>query len=334
MRASAQPAHMWLATGWLEARDRFADAAALHLEIATGGDAVYADDAAYRAGVLARRLGDEALVARADAALPEGSFFAVRRGVGWEPSIVPAASSSEPSAWVRGRSALAEALLAEGDRAAARGELLFALRDATVDVDALSLAEALVAHGLDYRQPARWAQGRLAQGASDERVWRLAFPKAFEVETSAAAREFGVDPVLLWAVMKQESAFAVRAVSTSRAEGLMQVIPSTWAWIAERLGEAPGDPFDPGTNIRYAAWYLRFLLDLFDGDVELAIASYNGGQGYVGRLWESEGVAGDKDEWFRAIDRLETREYVQRVLTHAAAYQALAALDRGVAAAP
>jgi soluble lytic murein transglycosylase len=297
----------------------------VHLEIAAGNDAVYADDAAHRAWVLARRLGDEGLAAQAEAALPAGSFFAARHGVGGPVAIAPTTTPTAGSSWAQARLAEAEMLLTGGDRAAARGELLFALRDADDPADASAFAEALVAHGLDYRHPARWAQARLADGAGDERLWRLAFPSAFEEETRAAAAEFGVDPLLLWAVMKQESAFAVRAVSTSNAQGLMQVVPSTWAWIAERLGEEPGDPFDPGTNVRYAAWYLRFLLDLFEGDVELAVASYNGGQGYVGRLWESEGVARDKDEWFRSIDRLETREYVQRVLLHAAAYEALAA---------
>jgi soluble lytic murein transglycosylase len=324
MRASAQPAHLWTAAGWLEARGRWREAIDVHLTLAAGGDAVYADDAAHRAWVLAQRLGDAGLAARAAAAVPADAYFAPQRGEEFAISFTGAREWGEVSAAANAALAVARALLTAGDRAGAKGEGLLALRGAASDADALAVAEFLVAEGLDFRHPARWAQGALGRGEREVRVWALAYPLAFAEETVAAASEFGVDPALLWAVMKQESAFAVRAVSTSNAAGLMQVIPSTWAWIAERLREEAGDPFDPGDNLRYAAWYVRFLLDLFGGDVALAVASYNGGQGYVGRLWESAAVAGDKDEWIRAIDRLETREYVQRVAAHAAAYAALA----------
>jgi soluble lytic murein transglycosylase len=132
-----------------------------------------------------------------------------------------------------------------------------------------------------------------------------------------------VDNAWVWAIMKQESAFAPFAVSTSNAQGLMQVIPSTWGWLAELQRESPGDPFDPATNIRYGAYYLAWLERLFEGDLELATASYNRGQGYIGRLFASPDIAGDKDELYRYIDALETREYLQIVTLNRDIYRAL-----------
>ena len=91
----------------------------------------------------------------------------------------------------------------------------------------------------------------------------------------AAATRHGVEPLLLYSVMCQESAFKGRAISPKGARGLMQLMPAT----AARFGVT--DIFDPEQNIHAGARYLRFLLDLFDGDVGLALAGYNAGEGAV-----------------------------------------------------
>jgi soluble lytic murein transglycosylase-like protein len=90
-----------------------------------------------------------------------------------------------------------------------------------------------------------------------------------------AATRHGVEPLLLYSVMHQESAFNSQAVSPKGARGLMQLMPAT----AARFGVK--NIFDPEQNIHGAAQYLRFLLDLFDGDVSLALAGYNAGEGAV-----------------------------------------------------
>ena len=163
----------------------------------------------------------------------------------------------------------------------------------------------------------------LARGERDVRVWELAYPRAYAGVVGVEARAAGIEPALVWSIMRQESAFFPAAVSRSNARGLMQVIPSTWTWLAELQDEAAGDPFDPATNIRYGVHYLGWLFEYFDGDAELVIPSYNRGQGYIGRLFESEDVAGDKNELFRAIDAFETREYLQKVGVNLAVYRAL-----------
>jgi len=112
-------------------------------------------------------------------------------------------------------------------------------------------------------------------------------------------------------------------VSVANAQGLMQVIPTTWDWIAELRDESPRNPFDIAANVDYGATYLAWLDNYFDGDIELVIASYNGGQGYVRRLFESEWVNLEKDEFYREIDRSETREYLQRVYENLSVYRTL-----------
>ena len=105
----------------------------------------------------------------------------------------------------------------------------------------------------------------------------------------------GVDPLLLYSVMHQESSFKQRAISPKGARGLMQLMPGT----AARFGVT--NIFDPKQNIEGGARYLRFLLDRFDGDVRLALAGYNAGEGAV-----------DKYGW-RIPPYAETQEYVRRI---------------------
>lgn len=90
-----------------------------------------------------------------------------------------------------------------------------------------------------------------------------------------AATRNGIEPLLLYSVMSHESAFNDRAVSPKGACGLMQLMPAT----AARFGVK--NIFDPAQNIEAGARYLRFLLDLFSGDVSLALAGYNAGEGAV-----------------------------------------------------
>jgi hypothetical protein len=105
----------------------------------------------------------------------------------------------------------------------------------------------------------------------------------------------GVDPLLLYSVMHQESSFKSRAISPKGARGLMQLMPGT----AMRFGVT--NVFDPRQNIEGGARYLRFLLDRFDGDVNLALAGYNAGEGAV-----------EKYGW-RIPPYAETQEYVRRI---------------------
>ncbi|WP_207486096.1 lytic transglycosylase domain-containing protein [Arenibaculum pallidiluteum] len=89
------------------------------------------------------------------------------------------------------------------------------------------------------------------------------------------AERKGIDPALVLAMMRIESGFRVRAVSPKGAMGLMQLMPAT----AERFGVE--DAYDAEQNLRGGVAYLRFLLDRYEGDVTLAAAAYNAGEGAV-----------------------------------------------------
>lgn len=112
---------------------------------------------------------------------------------------------------------------------------------------------------------------------------------------AASGTRHGVDPVLLYAIMHRESAFKKRALSNKGASGLMQLMPGT----AARFGVR--DIFDPAQNIDAGARYMSWLLRRFDGDVRLALAGYNAGEGAV-------------DKYGRRVPPYrETQEYVRRI---------------------
>jgi len=110
-----------------------------------------------------------------------------------------------------------------------------------------------------------------------------------------AATNNGVDPLLVYSIMHQESSFKLRATSPKGARGLMQLMPGT----AARYGVT--NIFDPKQNIEGGARYMRFLLDRFEGDLSLALAGYNAGEGAV-----------EKYGW-RIPPYSETQEYVRRI---------------------
>jgi soluble lytic murein transglycosylase-like protein len=119
-------------------------------------------------------------------------------------------------------------------------------------------------------------------------------PKVFEPIIQEAAAKHGVDPALIRAVMRFESAFRPLAVSPVGASGLMQLMPS----LAKEFGVV--DIFDPYENIMAGTAYLRELLDRHRGKVDLALASYNAGPGAVAR--------------YRGIPPYpETRRYVKKI---------------------
>ncbi len=104
-----------------------------------------------------------------------------------------------------------------------------------------------------------------------------------------------VDPLLLYSIMHQESTFKPRALSNKGASGLMQLMPGT----ARRFGVS--SIWDPRQNVEGGARYMRFLLNMFSGDVNLALAGYNAGEGAVMKYG------------YRVPPYNETQEYVRRI---------------------
>ncbi len=100
---------------------------------------------------------------------------------------------------------------------------------------------------------------------------------AFQTEITSAAREFGVEEAVVRAIIHAESAYNPTALSRAGAQGLMQLMPPT----AARFGVS--DSYDAGQNIRGGVQYLAWLLKRFNGDLTLAAAGYNAGEGAVDR---------------------------------------------------
>ena len=111
-------------------------------------------------------------------------------------------------------------------------------------------------------------------------AWSASGPAAVDISRlvpiiNDAARAYGLDPKLVHAVIRAESGYNANAVSSKGAVGLMQLIPAT----AQRYGVQ--DSYDPGQNIQGGTRYLRDLLKMFNGNMELAIAGYNAGENAV-----------------------------------------------------
>jgi hypothetical protein len=124
-----------------------------------------------------------------------------------------------------------------------------------------------------------------------------------------AGEKAGVDPRFIHAVIKQESKYDPKAVSPVGAQGLMQMMPAT----AKRFGLK--DPFDATANVEAGTKYLKWLLKRFDGDVSLALAGYNAGEGSV-------------DKYKGVPPYSETQKYVKKIVaTYGKTYHPVLAAD-------
>ena len=134
-----------------------------------------------------------------------------------------------------------------------------------------------------------------AEAIADPQVHARAVPVNYSAKVAELAARYDLSPVLIEALVWQESRWNAGAVSPKGAQGLAQLMPGT----ARELGVDPRDPF---ANLEGGARYLRAQLDRFDGDLEKALAAYNAGPGRVER---AGGVP----------DIRETRNYVAAIMT-------------------
>ncbi len=167
-------------------------------------------------------------------------------------------------------------------------------------------------------------------GLSDGERQRLLYPLAFWQLVSRDARDSSVDPLLVEAVMRQESLFDPEAKSSASAYGLMQLVPETATRVAAGSGRVvdPVALFEPDLNIDLGTRYLNGLLARFDGDVLKAVAAYNGGEAAVDK-WQQRFSDLDEDEFVESITYRETRDYVKRVVSNYRMYRLLYAAPQG-----
>lgn len=167
---------------------------------------------------------------------------------------------------------------------------------------------------------------RAARGLSlsDPRVLRVIFPWPWRALIEGEAREFGIDPYLLAAVIRQESGFRYAVTSRAGARGLMQLMPGTAAQVASRLGVPWRDRLltVPDANLHVGAAHLATLLRRYRGKVVTALAAYNAGSRPAER-WARLPDARDSFWFVEAIPYPETRGYVRSVVRNRAVYEAL-----------
>ncbi len=160
-------------------------------------------------------------------------------------------------------------------------------------------------------------------------VWQVLFPIRYDQELLAAAREDGLDPALVAALILQESSYDAGALSRAGARGLMQVMPVTGRTIAR----AKGVRFkraalnDPETSLDFGTHYLRQMSERYSGAVEKVLAAYNAGPHRVD-AWTAQRGEQPAEDFIETIPFTETRGYVMIVLANREQYRRLYGLTR------
>ena len=150
-------------------------------------------------------------------------------------------------------------------------------------------------------------------------VEKQSYPQKYKEFVQKASAEYGVDELLIYSVMKAESKFNDKAMSSSGAKGLMQLMDETADWVSEKSGIKLNNIYDPETNIRLGTWYLAYLTEE-SGDLVTALACYNAGVSNVEKWCEENGT--NKIE-IEQIQFEETRNYVKKILKYYEKYQQL-----------
>ncbi|MDE2599569.1 MAG: lytic transglycosylase domain-containing protein [Rhodocyclaceae bacterium] len=151
---------------------------------------------------------------------------------------------------------------------------------------------------------------------------RYLAPYREKVEPKAHA--LGLDAGWVYGLMRQESRFVIQAKSTVGAQGLMQVMPATAAWVAKKIGLAgyhPKHAMDMDTNITLGTNYMKLVLDGLDDHPVLASAAYNAGPGRA-KKWRAD-VPLEGAIYAECIPFNETRDYVKKVMNNAVYYNAI-----------
>jgi soluble lytic murein transglycosylase len=163
----------------------------------------------------------------------------------------------------------------------------------------------------DREIPAEQQQYQALKSQRD--YWQGLYPFPFVTEIAKWAQQHRLNPMLVTALIRQESRFEPQIKSVVGATGLMQVMPETAEGIAEQLSVKNYNLENPEDNIRFGTWYLGSTHDQYQENSMLAIASYNAGPNAVGE-WVAKNKIQDADEFVEAIPYDETRGYVRSVL--------------------
>lgn len=241
----------------------------------------------------------------------------------------PRNADFRPGEEAKWRIARARHLAAESLGVWAEIELRFGARNGSspyaLALEAAEIASARGAWGVAVRHIRGTVPGYLwlPREAAPRRFWELAFPFPYRDLIQREARKHGLDPLLVAALIRQESEFDPDAVSPSGAIGLMQVMPATGRELGRRLRMRPVTRralHNPGVNVTVGTYFLARLLGSRQGRVEEALAAYNAGPTRI-PVWTGWGEFREPAEFVETIPLQQTRDYVQIILRNREIYR-------------
>ena len=186
--------------------------------------------------------------------------------------------------------------------------------------DGMILAAASRANNIGWYDRAIYA----AERTTNLHNYDLQFLTPFREQVVQHSVNVGIDPAWVYGLIRQESRFILSARSHVGAGGLMQIMPNTAKWVANKLGESySGSALsNMQTNIRYGTFYLGHIHNELSNQPVLATAGYNAGPNRAKR-WQPSNLPLDGDQYAESIPLFETRDYVKNVMTNATYYNLL-----------
>jgi soluble lytic murein transglycosylase len=153
---------------------------------------------------------------------------------------------------------------------------------------------------------------------------KLYYPMDYQDQIRTWANLNRLPQSLVFGIIRQESAFDTHAQSGAGARGLMQLMPATARELALKNGLAYSHDLlsDPAFNVRLGTTYFRQVFSMFDENLELSLAGYNGGPYRIKRLWNESG-SGEVDRFLEDLGLEESKIYVKRILVLSDSYRQL-----------
>ncbi len=330
---TADDAHFHICLGLMKTGDPSAPVEFARF-VARWPESVYSPPARYWNGRLLMEAGDpegERVLLSLISDKPESLPAAFAREYLGLPPWEPAYTTEPLEQWMRrnGRapadppeSAVTGAFLVEAGR---REWALDLFKSAETQVGgAFRLGPFYADHGIWERGPwAAYTMWRLEGTVRPLELWRLRYPRAWEPQVRSACERYGLDPRFIWSIMKQESGFSHRIYSSAGARGLLQMIPSTSEYVAQRMGWegfTPDDLYLPAVSIEYGTACIADYRSEMGGRQYETLAAYNGGPHNAVR-WGAGSVS--PEEFYSRITYNETKKYVEIVSHNFAVYRAI-----------
>lgn len=163
-------------------------------------------------------------------------------------------------------------------------------------------------------------------GDIKSRVMMRFYPQDYSEYVSYYSAEYNVDEALVYSVIRTESGFRAEVESHAGAIGLMQIMPETFEWLQNladgEITHSESELLNPEINIKYGTYFLKYLLDHYNGNEKLAVAAYNAGSANVDSWLGDSSYSNDGVE-LHSIPFTETSQYIQRVENTKAVYESL-----------